>query len=335
MAGPIPGATNNILILTNVAFSDAGNYNIVVSNAAGSASNTVTLTVLPQTLTLLHRYSFVSDATDSVGGANGTIVAPSGGAVATINNGLVLPGNRHGNFGYSGYVSLPGGLLTAITNLTVECWVTQNQGNTWAEIWDFGNNGSQNFGLIPYPANNGNHLEVAFTPNGSEVDLQSSVVFPNGSEQYVCVTYNNSTYAGNLYTNGNLIATQILPNNTYTPGNIGGPGGTTNNMLGNDVYGDYQFSGTIYEFRIWNGIVSPLYLAVSTVAGPGALATNLTPSLLAVTVTNSAMLAGRTQQAAGRDQNCGVVRLAGADWRLDLLGREKAGTKMNRVGPGL
>ena len=36
--------------------------------------------------------------------------------------------------------------------------------------------------------------------------------------------------------------------------------------------------------------------------------------------------AGRTQQAAGGDQNCRTVGVAGADRRLDLLGRKKAGT---------
>ncbi|HWY29583.1 MAG TPA: LamG-like jellyroll fold domain-containing protein [Candidatus Acidoferrum sp.] len=297
-SAPILSATNNTLILTNVNLSNAGSYSIVVSNAAGSVTNSVTLTVLTPTTSLLHRYSFVSDASDSVGGANGTIVAPNGGGTATINHGLILPGSTTPAFGYSGYVSLPGGLLTATTNLTVECWVKQNQGNTWAEIWDFGNNGSQNFGLIPYPSNNGNNMEVAFTPNGGEQDLQSAVSFPNGPEQYVCVTYNASSLAGNLYTNGTLVASLTLPNITYTPGTIGGTGGTTENMLGNDVYGDDQFSGTIYEFRIWNGVVSPLYLAVSAAAGPGVVATNLTPLSLTVTVTNSSMGIGFTQQAS-------------------------------------
>jgi len=186
---PITGAINNTFILTNVTAGAAGNYSIVVSNAAGNATNTVTLTVvLPPPPSLQHRYSFVSDASDSVGGANGTIVAPNGGTAATIHNGLLLPGNTQNTFGYSGYVSLPAGLLTTTTNLTVECWTTQNQGNNWAEIWDFGNNGSQNFALIPYPVNNNNNMEVAFTPNGGEVDLQSSIFFPNNSEQYVCVT---------------------------------------------------------------------------------------------------------------------------------------------------
>jgi hypothetical protein len=297
-ATPILGATNNTLILTNVAAEDAGNYSIVVSNAAGIASNSVTLTVVTPITTLLHRYRFVSDASDSVGGANGAIVSPAGGTAATINHGLVLPGNTVGGFGYSGYVALPGGLLSNTTDLTVECWVTQNQGNAWAEIWDFGNNSSQSFGLIPYPDNNGHNMEVAFTPNDGEADLQSAVAFPNGSEQYVCVTYNASSLVGNLYTNGALVATLTLPNNTYTPGTIGGTSGTTENMLGNDVYGDDQFSGTIYEFRIWSGAVSPLYLAVSSLAGPSVVVTNLTPVSLAVTVANSSMGVGLTRQAS-------------------------------------
>jgi hypothetical protein len=295
-AAPIPGATNNTLILTNITATNAGSYSIVVSNAAGTASSSVTLSVAPPTL--LHRYSFVSDATDSVGGANGAIVAPNGGGAATISHGLVLPGNAVGGFGYSGYVSLPAGLLTATTNLTVECWVKQSQDNTWAEIWDFGSSTSENFGLIPYPGNNGNKMEVAFTPDGGEQDLQSAVSFPNGSEQYVCLTYNASTLTGNLYTNGALVATLTLPDDTYTPGTIGGAGGTTEDMLGNDVYGDDQFSGVIYEFRIWNGIVSPLYLAVTSAAGPGVVATNLTPAVLTVTVTNASVGAGFTQQAS-------------------------------------
>src|SRR6202453_651360 len=58
--------------------------------------------------TLEHRYSFVSDASDSVGGPtwDGTIVPPTTGAPATISNGLNLPGNPGGGNGVSGYVSL-------------------------------------------------------------------------------------------------------------------------------------------------------------------------------------------------------------------------------------
>jgi hypothetical protein len=103
-----------------------------------------------QAQTLLHRYSFISDASDSVGGAawNGTLVPPTTGQAATIDNGLVLPGNAGGGNGVSGYVSLPNGIVKGDTNITVECWVTPSDVNTWAEIWDFGSSGSVNFALI-------------------------------------------------------------------------------------------------------------------------------------------------------------------------------------------
>ena len=93
---------------------------------------------------------------------------------------------------------------------------------------------------------------------------------------------------GNLYTNGTSVATTTVPNNTYIPGTIGGAGGTTENVLGNDLYGDPQFQGTIYEFRIWDGAVSPLYMALSAIAGPGVVVTNLTPTSVEVSVTNDA-----------------------------------------------
>jgi len=68
-----------------------------------------------------------------------------------------------------------------------------------------------------------------------------------------------------------LVATQTYPDKTYCPGSIGGAGGTTENMLGNDVYGDWQFSGIIYEFRIWNGALSPSQVMADYVAGPNTL----------------------------------------------------------------
>src|ERR1700722_16092286 len=147
------------------------------------------LPTLLRAQTLQHRYSFVSDASDSVGGANGTLVAPNNGSAATISNGLMLPGSTGGANNISGYVSLPSGIISGDNSITVECWLTQNAQDTWAEAWDFGNNGSQNFALIPYPNNNNYEVEVAFTPNNGEIDNRSDVPFPSGAEQYVTVTY--------------------------------------------------------------------------------------------------------------------------------------------------
>ena len=291
---PISGATETTLTLTNVTLAQAGTYSVLISNTKGSTNASATLNVFSQILQ--HRYSFINDASDSVGGPawNGTIVAPNGGSPATIANGLNLPGG--GGPGFSGYVSLPAGILTNTYSITVECWVTQNAANTWAEIWSFNNGQSQYIGLIPYPNNNNNNMSYAVR-NGVEYDAFSAIQFPNGSEQYVAATFDAPSLSGSLYTNGALIASVTVPNATYIPGTYGGAAGTLNNVLGQDPFPDPQFQGTIYELRIWNGVVSPLYMAVSAAAGPSVVVTNLTPSKVTVTVANSSMVAGDTQPA--------------------------------------
>ncbi|HZV36934.1 MAG TPA: LamG-like jellyroll fold domain-containing protein, partial [Verrucomicrobiae bacterium] len=288
---PISGATNNTLVLSNLTLSQSGSYSVTVSNSLGS-TNSISVALNVQTAILQHRYSFVSDASDSVGGANGTLIA--GNNPATIANGLFLPGSgTSGN--PSGYVSLPNGVLQGDTSVSIECWATQNQPNTWAEIWSFGvNGGSQNFGLIPSsPQPN---MRVAFTPPGNgEVDIMANAPMPSGVEEYLAVTYDNSDLTGSLYTNGVLYANVVLPNSNYSPGNYGN---STDDTIGSDPYGgDAQFNGTVYELRIWNGALSPLQLAVDAAAGPGTVVTNLTPQSVTVSVTNSSLVGGQTEQA--------------------------------------
>ena len=289
---PITGATNTTLVLSNVSLTNSGTISVLISNNLGSTNASATLNVVQAVL--LHRYSFVSDASDSVGHANGTIVAPNGGTAATIANGLTLPGG--GGPGFSGFVTLPAGILTNTASITVECWATQNAQNTWAELWNFNNSQSQYFGMIPFPANNNNNMSLAVR-NGTEYDAFSADQFPNASEQYVTATFNAATLVGNLYTNGALVASVTAPNSSYTPGTYGGAAGTLNNYLGQDPFPDPQFQGTIYEFRIWDGAVSPLYLAVSEVAGPSVVVTNLTPTSISVSVTNNTMVQGLSQPA--------------------------------------
>jgi len=264
----------------------------------GVTATSGSITVTPQTL--LHRYSFTNDASDSVGGPawNGTLVPQGAGTAASIAHGLTLPGGGGG--GYSGYLSLPSGILTNTSSLTVECWATQASANVWATLWAFAVQPGVNFALIPNPSpaieNNG-QMVVAVNPNNNDIYTTSGVTFPNGSEQYVAYTFNNASLIANLYTNGVLVGTQAYPDHTYCPGSIGGAGGTTQNWLGNDTYNDTQFQGTVYEFRIWNGAVTPLYLAASAVAGPGVVITNTTPQSVSVSVTTS-MVTSQTQQAS-------------------------------------
>src|SRR5438045_1697582 len=64
--------------------------------------------------TLIHRYSFTSDASDSVGGANGTA---AGGATFNGSGSVVLDG-------VSGHVSLPAGIVSNLTAVTIETWAS-------------------------------------------------------------------------------------------------------------------------------------------------------------------------------------------------------------------
>ena len=139
----------------------------VSATVGGVTAVSGSITVSPQTL--LHRYSFVSDASDSVGGSawNGTLVPQGAGTAASITaNGLNLPGGGGGD--YSGYVSLPDGILTNTTSVTVECWATQASANQWATLWAFAVEPGVNFALIPNPSpaieNNG-QMVVAVNPN--------------------------------------------------------------------------------------------------------------------------------------------------------------------------
>jgi len=166
--------------------------------------------------------------------------------------------------------------------------------------------------LIPYPENNNNNLEVAFNPNNNDIYTASSGLFPIGSERYVCLTYNNFTLTGNLYTNGVLVATQTYPDNTYCPGNIGGAGGTTENMLGNDVYGDSQFSGTIYELRIWNGAMSSAQVTADYAAGPEILP--VIPLALSIGQIGNSIVLSWPATAAGYTVQTAATLGAGTAW---------------------
>ncbi len=93
----------------------------------------------------------------------GTIVPPGNvnGTNVTISNGLVLPGG--GGPGYSGYVTLPSGILTNTTSLTIECWATQSAQDTRSRDSIASTMANPNTpAFIPYPASNGNNMVAAF-----------------------------------------------------------------------------------------------------------------------------------------------------------------------------
>ena len=72
----------------------------------------------PACATLIHRYSFTTDVSDSVGTANGTNLLNT--AQHPGANPVVYNGGQAVMDGSGGYIQLPAGLVSGLTNLTVE-----------------------------------------------------------------------------------------------------------------------------------------------------------------------------------------------------------------------
>jgi hypothetical protein len=283
---------------------------------------------------LEHRYSFNSAAgstyaIDSVGGPSwdGYLV---GNAYIT-NDMVVLPGGGTSS-SPAGYVQLPNGIVSNDASISVECWLTDNGGLVWAEAWCFGDsaagpgnppsNGTAYISLIPHSGTSGPGTDFRGTFNltgGDEEDVYDTLLggetMPTNQECYTVLTYDINNSNAMLYLNGVLAGTATIPTN-LAPANYGK---TYNNWIGRDEYsGDPMFQGSVDELRIWNGAVSPLYIALSLIAGPDTVVTSITPLSVTVTAANTGIVGTETEQAwvtANFDQFSGVnVTASATNW---------------------
>ena len=284
----VPGITYSSDNTNVIAFGADGNFHAVSAGSttihASYQSKTAALgvTVNVEPAVLVHRYSFdgapgTTTVTDSVGGANGTLINSTASAAFTGTGQLNLDGNAS-----SAYVVLPAGLISPLTNATIQTWVTNNDTfSDWAELWAFGtNNGAQGVDyitLIPNnPVSHKIRLDVHRT-GGVVMDAPSSLALSNGSS--VTVTYNYSAQTASIYVNGRKVSTS-----TQTAPLTGMP--DANNYLGQSQWygsGDPYFNGVLDEFRIYSGVKSDLQIAIDAVTGPDTIVTN-PGALLSLTV---------------------------------------------------
>jgi glucuronoarabinoxylan endo-1,4-beta-xylanase len=146
--------TNNSF---NPALSGSSTYFWRVDEIAGANANTGPIwsfsTVTAPALS--HRYSFSetsgSSVADSLGGAawNGSL--PNGG---TFSGGQLTLAS-----GSQQYVNLPAGIVSTLSNFTIEAWVRLNSTANWNRIFDFGNNTTSYMFLTPQ---NGSTSKVRF-----------------------------------------------------------------------------------------------------------------------------------------------------------------------------
>jgi hypothetical protein len=276
----------NISTSSGIAYS-SGNTNVITFGTDGNfhavslgtatiqatyQSKTANLTVLvgSEPTVLRHRYSFSGTAggtaiTDSVGGADGTLMNPSASSTLTGSGQLTLDGNAS-----SAYVLFPPGMVSTLTNATFQIWVNFSGGPVWQELYSFGTNangaGVTYTTLIPHNGANGN-LRWSINESGENfVDAPSELAISN--EVCVTVAYNYTAQTASLYVGGRKVGSGSVSKALYTI-----PDG--DNYLGRSQFSaDPYFQGSVDEFRIYSGVKSDLQVAIDATTGPDNLVTN-------------------------------------------------------------
>ncbi len=249
---------------------------------------------------LLHRWSFNEPANEAVDPDTAVLDAVTGEANAFIRGndarftgtGVSLPG---GASDYAAYVDLPNNLISPLSRVTLETWVTIDAaGNNWARILDFGNTldpdnpgagrelnepgGSGNGGdyLLLIGAvgadYNTNRLELREATPGpvitTEVNFGIGALAEGEPIHYVVVV--DSTPEG-------LSRGTVWRNGVVTVANVPLTGNLSqiddvNNWLGRSNWlGDANLAGTYDEFRLYNGLLSAEQIRASYAAGPDAV----------------------------------------------------------------
>jgi hypothetical protein len=242
---------------------------LITALASGTAELTVTfggftvtqyVTVVPSSAVLMDRYSFAVDATDSVGANNGQL---EGDAAIAGGGGVSLPDG-------GGYVSLPAGTITSnYTALTMEIFanVSQTADGYPTVIAYFGNSVGSSYCRMVTKADN-THCWLGYAADGGP-DAGEYRAWPPGpvaGNVHLVGIWDPAFGYMLFYKNGILIASNPLPAGLPLADMAGANDQQT--YIGANQGGGIGITGTINEFRIYNGVLSIDQIRASMAAGP-------------------------------------------------------------------
>ena len=212
---------------------------------------------------LIHRYDFKgADAVvkDRVGTADGSVQ----GATLSGNGRLSLSGGTTGP-----YAVLPTTLISTLTNVTLEAWVTWHGGAAWQRVFDFGNTdgGATAYGktylfLTPQSSNSVATAGYSTTGSGGQLDAKATAGLVVNQTSHVAMVADDTGNQLILYVNGAAAGTATWTGSlsaiTYV-----------NCWLGRSQFDvNERLSGDIDEFRVYSAALSAAELATSFKAGP-------------------------------------------------------------------
>jgi len=269
---------------------------------------------------LVHRFSFNEPsgsllAADSVSGSHGLLLFASTNAPYTngISDGSGFSGGGQLLLaGTNGFVKFPPRMISWLSNVTLEAWVTWNGPSTsvWQRVWDFGFNdqGTNTSGIgtnyfIFSPCRGGTELlgfeETIVNPYGTESDPNSLILagtsrMPVGQPTYIAVTYDPLAGISSLYMNAQLLGSvhrQLNQMKHFAD---------YNNWLGRSQWSrDPFFSGRYEEFRIWEGVLSQEEISNHHSSGPDQQFVRLRPFLFLSQTHGSAVISWATYYGEG------------------------------------
>ena len=286
------GDTSVLIVNSNGVITAVGAGSATITASYGGKSDIQTITVTPPTATLVNRWSFNEPSgsltvTDSVAGAIGTLVG-----TATVSDGQVTLDGSSGT-----YVSLPGGLLTNLQSVVFEGWVTNASTPDNVCLFEFGDEGGTGANYIRQVLHDNNNNRNSFEMNaGGNSTIYG---YPGLGDQVVHVAclYDPASGVQAIFTNGALesvITGASLPALSHVSANGG--------SLGQSPwysYGDPYLNGSIDEFRILSGTLTPQRIAMDYVAGPNSYSTNSEGAIQSIVLQASPTMPAFSAQECG------------------------------------
>jgi len=233
-----------------------GTAHITASYGGQSSTKTVTVIAKPQ-LVMTHDYLFSGNANDSVGNANGTVF----GGVTFTSGGASFNGAIHP----ASYIKLPSDLISGYDLVTFEAFYTATSTGNQQRLWDFGDRVNANGGItgsgyiFDAPG-----IDTTSLPNGSPAPGAAVTVPGNLAVGYQAVTVDSVNHILTLYTNGVFAGSTTNP--AITLANVV----DNYSQLGLSQWADPPLNGTIREFRVYYGVMTPGQVATSFSVGSGA-----------------------------------------------------------------
>ena len=284
---PLPEGVAAVLDVAAATIDDEGEYYCTVTNDLGATTSDMAF--LDVQVGLIHRWTFDESADgvtipDVVGGADATLM--NGTGAATIADGqadLANDGSQSSNPGDTGdYIDLPNGLISPLTQMTLECWTTwDGTSNVWQRVYDFGTSndgedtsaaGDQTTWFCVVPLSGSNVVQIEYRRLGAASIMPINDNGPMTAGEEVLITLVHDDVAGivKAFINGTIIGGYKAPAmlKEFVDNNL---------WLGRSQWGDPLYCGSYNELRMYDTALSAAEIAANYLAGPDVIAEPAVP----------------------------------------------------------